>query len=79
MKWEKTYPSGWAMDGRIKYVCGEYSIMKTNSRNIFTGKPMSDANQVWRIRKNGEKVGHGYTLKEAKALAEEMMAEEACR
>ncbi len=45
--------------------------MRGNSKNIWTGKPMSE--QVWNISKNGKKVGYGLTLKEAKADAEEMM------
>lgn len=75
MKWERTYPDSYKYDGRIKYVCGEYSIMKTNCKNMFTGKVMSDANQTWNIYKNGTEVGYGYTLKEAKQIAEKMMAE----
>lgn len=71
MKWEKVYPTNYKYDGRIQYICGNYSIMKGNSKNIWTGKPMSD--QVWHIKKDGEKVGYGHTLKEAKANAEEMM------
>ena len=71
MKWEKTYPTGYLHDGRIKYVHGEFSIMKTNDKNWETGRPMSDAYQVWLIRKNGEKLAYGYTLKEAKEIAED--------
>lgn len=70
-KWTKEYPSNYKFDGRIKYVCGDFSIMRGNDKNIFTGKPMVE--QVWHIRKNGQKVGYGTTLKEAKAEAEAMM------
>lgn len=72
MKWTKTYPTDYWRDGRIKYVCGEYSIMRSNFKNGWTGKPMSE--QVWYIYKNGEKVDYGITLKEAKSIAESKMA-----
>ena len=74
MNWTKTYPDSYKYDGRIKYVCGEYSIMRGNEKNIWTGKPMSE--QVWNIKKNGQEVGWGFTLKEAKAEAEAMMEAE---
>jgi len=71
MKWEKTYPSNYLYDGRIKYTCGEFSIMKTNFKNMFSGKAMSE--QYWEIYKDGEKIDFGFTLKEAKQIAEKMM------
>ena len=68
MKWERTYPPNYPYDGRIKYVCGEYSIMKSNYTNWFTGMPVKE--QVWQIFKLGEKVASKSTLKDAKAIVE---------
>lgn len=73
LKWEKRYPSNYVYDGRIEYVCGEYSIMKTNSLNMWTGRPMSE--QMWRIYHNG--IPYKYdeiTLKEAKQTVEKLMS-----
>lgn len=69
MKWTKRY-LGYEWNPRIAYECGEYRIMKTRSKNIWTGKPMSDAYQVWNIYKNGEKTDFCLTLREAKAKVE---------
>lgn len=67
MKWKKQY-FGRTSNRRIAYVSGEYRIVKTQSRNIWTGKVMSE--QVWEIFFNGIKIGYELTLKEAKARVE---------
>ena len=70
MKWSKTY-FGDSSNPRIAYVSGEYRIFRSQSRNIWTGRVMSE--QVWYIFKNGEKVDYAFTLKEAKQMAERSM------
>lgn len=67
MKWQKKY-FGDASNPRIAYESGEFRIVRTQSRNMFTGRVMSE--QVWHIFKNGEKIDYAFTLKEAKAIAE---------
>ena len=67
MKWTKQY-FGIGSNRRIAYVSGAYRIVRTQSKNIWTGKVMSE--QVWEIFFNGIKIGYNFTLKEAKADAE---------
>jgi len=69
MKFEKQY-FGDRSNPRIAYVNGEYRIVKSQNKNIWTGRTMSE--QVWNIFKNGEKVDFALTLKEAKAIVENM-------
>jgi hypothetical protein len=65
MKWSKEY-FGSMSNPRIAYTSGEYRICRTQSKNIWTGRVMSE--QVWNIYKDGEKIDWAPTLKEAKAL-----------
>lgn len=65
MKWSKEY-FGSMSNPRIAYVSGEYRICRTQSKNMWTGRVMSE--QVWNIYKDGEKIDWALTLKEAKAL-----------
>lgn len=67
MKWEKEY-FGDSSNRRIAYVAENYRIFRTQSRNIWTGKVMSE--QVWDIFRDGKKIGFELTLKEAKARVE---------
>lgn len=67
MKWSKEY-FGDASNPRIAYVSGEFRIVRTQSKNIWTGRVMSE--QVWNIFKNGEKIDYAFTLKQAKAIVE---------
>ena len=67
MKWNKEY-FGDASNPRIAYTSGEFRIVRSQSRNIFTGRVMIE--QVWHIFRNGEKIDFGLTLKEAKAIVE---------
>ena len=71
MKWRRQYYD--TTHGYCEYVCGEYTIRRTQDRNIFTSKPMCAANQQWQIFKNGTKLGWEFTLKEAKTTAVEKM------
>lgn len=68
MKWEKQYYDN--VRGYSKYVCGDYTIKRTHNLNIFTGREMSAANQVWQIFRGDEKIGFKCTLREAKAFVE---------
>lgn len=74
MKWQRKATRNTAYDGVYDYVCGEYSIRKTQSKNGWTGKVMSD--QVWIVYKNGERVDMGVTLKDAKMWAERLMGKD---
>lgn len=67
MKWEKQY-FGYTSNKRIAYVSGNYRIVRTQSKNIWTGKVMSE--QEWEIFRDGKKLGFELTLKEAKARVE---------
>jgi len=67
MKWQRKY-IGMESKRRTKYVSGNYHIIRTQSKNIWTGKVMSE--QVWEIFFNGIKIGYELTLKEAKARVE---------
>lgn len=67
MKWNKEY-FGSESNPRIAYVSGDYRIVRSQSKNIWTGRVMSE--QVWHIFKNCEKVDYAFTLKEAKAIVE---------
>ena len=67
MKWSKEY-FGDSSNTRIAYTSGDYKIVRSQSRNIFTGRVMSE--QVWNIFYKGEKIDFALTLKEAKAIVE---------
>ena len=70
MKWNRRYYD--TTYGYCEYACGEYTIRRTQDRNIFTSKPMGAANQQWQIFKNGTKIGWEFTLREAKERVEKM-------
>ena len=69
MKWNKEY-FGNISNQRIAYVYGNYRIVRSQSKNIWTGRVMSE--QVWNIFKDGEKIDYAFTLKEAKQIVEAM-------
>ena len=70
MKWERQYYN--LSRGYSRYVCGEYTIKRTHSKNMFTGKEMSATYQLWEIFKGAEKIGYQHTLKDAKAFVEQI-------
>ena len=50
-----------------------YTIKKEVAMNMFTGRPMSSRETRWHIfNSNNEKVDWAFTLKQAKALVENM-------
>lgn len=67
MKWAKEYYGN--AHQYISYVSGRYAIRQTHGKNIFTGKEMSHANQIWKVFKDGTEIGYGFSFKEAKAIA----------
>jgi len=76
--WKKEYYRG--QNGRtyIQYANGDgYIIRQTHSKNIFTGREMGHANQVWKIYRIENycltEVNYALTFREAKATAERMM------
>lgn len=71
MKWCKQY-FGDSSNPRIAYVSGEFRIIRSQSKNIWTGRVMSE--QVWNIYQNGEKIDFALTLKEAKQSVERRMS-----
>ncbi len=73
MKWQKQY-FGKINNRRIAYVSEGYIIVRTQSRNIWTGKVMSEQDRE--IFFNRIKIGYALTLKEAKADAEKHSQDE---
>lgn len=74
MKWTKEN-YGYAHEGYHQYRCGSYVIRQTHSKNIFTGKEMGHANQVWNIYKDGEKIDYGATFADAKRIVAQIEAD----
>ena len=72
MKWQRKY-FGMESKRRTKYVSGNYHIIRTQSKNIWTGKVMSE--QVWHIYQNGILLTWAYTLSEAKQWCENREAQ----
>lgn len=66
-KWNKEY-IGDASNPRLAYTYGDFKVTRSQSRNMWTGRVMSE--QVWHIFHKGNKIGFELTLKEAKKRVE---------
>lgn len=66
-KWNKENV-GDASNPRTAYTYGDFKVVRSQTRNIFTGRVMSE--QVWHIFHKGKKLGFELTLKEAKKRVE---------
>lgn len=69
-KWQKQ-KFGDSSNPRNAYVLGDYRIIRTRGRNIWTGKVMSE--QVWEIFADGKKIGFEFTLRDAKEVVEKIV------